>query len=272
MAGVTLPSDTTATTTASTYRTILSALPFTARPLPLTWAEGHSRDFSCAWSLSLPHDLTAGRVSNGPPEAHPPDAGFRKLVIVDPGEAYRHHLAAVYGVRTGGDLLRTVAARLDDAGDADYRELHSRITGIAATPAHRRPPLHRILGPVPAGQQHVVIPFLQPDAALALPNVPPADTTAWDVSVAVHMLWLGYGGGLVTDGQCAPLLERALQRARDTYATWEDYADGLVVGRAVADGRLDDSCLGVVRDVAVALNHPDSPWARFPLHDRPLHG
>lgn len=265
MAGVTHPADNT-TPTATTYRSALQELPRSAGRLQLVWDRDRTAEASRSWALSLPHGLNDGRVVNGPAEAHPPNSGFQKLFVVDPGEAHRHHLASVYGIRTARDVLGTVAARLDDAGDADYRRHRELLAGLCSTPVDRRPAAHTVLGPLDPADHHLVIPFLQDAAVAALPETPPTDTTGWDVSVAVHLLWLAHGGGLVTVDQCSGLLNRALELTRSTYGSWEEFADGVVVGRAVADGRLDDSCMRFVQDIAVALNHPDSPWVRLNLH------
>lgn len=261
MAGVTYPAD----TTENTYRTTLCELPTISRSLRLLWGEEPSAEVGTAWALSLPHDLTDGRKVNAPAEAHPPNSGFQKLFVADPGEAHRHHLAQVFGIRTGEDALQAANDRINGAGSAEYRELHTLLCEVCSTPLHERPPAYSILAPVAADQHHIVIPFLQPEATLALPEVPPSDTTAWDISVAVRLLWLAHGGGLVTAEQCEPVVLRALELARRTYGGWSEYADGLVVGRAVSNGRLDDSGIHFVDDVAVALNHPDSLWSRVAL-------
>ncbi|MGN0095361.1 MAG: DUF1266 domain-containing protein [Corynebacterium sp.] len=261
---MTYPADTSATT-APTYRSILRDIPSSGRGLRLTWESGRSDDSSRSWGLSLPHGLTDGRVTNGPAEAHPPNAGFQKLFVVDPGEAHRHHLARVFGIRTTQDVLDTASARLRDAGDAAYRQHRPLLETLCSTTGPERPAAHTVLGPVDPAHHHLIIPFLQDGACTALPETPPQDTTAWDISVAVHLLWLAHGGGLVTEDQCSGMLARALDLAQAACPTWEDFADGVVVGRAVADGRLDDSCLRFVRDIAVVLNHPNSPWFRLPL-------
>ncbi|MEJ6548461.1 DUF1266 domain-containing protein [Corynebacterium sp. USCH3] len=260
---MTYPADNT--TTATTYRSLLQQLPPSGRGLRLTWDPDRSEGSSRSWALGLPHGLTDGRTVNGPPEAHPPNEGFQKLFVVDPGEVHRHHLARVFGIRTAQDVLRTAADRLRDAGDADYRQYLPALQSLCDTPVADRPAAHTVLGPVDPAHHHLIIPFLQDEAALALPETPPVDTTAWDISVAVHLLWLAHGGGLITEDRCSGMLSDALGLAQSTYTTWQDYADGAVVGRAVADGRLDDSCLYFVRDVAVVLNHPDSPWYRLEL-------
>ncbi|MGJ0182511.1 DUF1266 domain-containing protein [Corynebacterium glyciniphilum] len=261
---MTYPAD-TAATTAPTYRSILRNFPSSSRGLPLTWESGRSDDSCRAWGLSLPHGLTDGRVVNGPAEAHPPNAGFQKLFVVDPGEAHRHHLARVFGIRTTDDVLESASARLRDAGDPDYREHLPLLDTLCSTTGPERPAAYTVLSPVDPAHHHLIVPFLQDSAPMALPETPPQDTTAWDVSVAVHLLWLAHGGGLVTEDQCSGMLARALDLAQSTYSTWEDFADGVVVGRAVSDGRLDDSCVRFVHDIAVVLNHPDSPWFRLSL-------
>ncbi|MCJ7859711.1 DUF1266 domain-containing protein [Corynebacterium kalidii] len=260
---MTHPVDTTTHTT--TYRSTLLTLPPTGAALRLVWDDDRTPESSRAWALSLPHGLGDGRVVNGPAEAHLPNTGFQKLFVVDPGEAHRHHLATVYGIRTAREALEAVRARLATGGDPRYRAHRGLLATLCSTPAGQRPAAHTVLGTVDPADHHVVVPFLSDTAVAALPEVPPAETTAWDVSVAVHLLWLAHGGGLVTGDECSDLLARALDSARSVYRTWAEYADGVVVGRAVADGRLDDSCLRFVRDVAVALNHPDSPWSRLEL-------
>lgn len=262
MVSVTFPAD----ITTNTYHTTLRTLPVNSRSFHFTWDEAVSVDLGTAWSLSLPHDLTDGRPVNAPAEAHPPHSGFQKLFIADPGEAHRHRLAQVYGIRTGQDALHVAGTRLCQAASADYRELRPLLRDLCSTPHHRRQPVHTILAPVAADRHHIIIPFLQPEATAALPENPPVDTTAWDLSVAVRLLWLAHGGGLVTAGQCEPLLVDALNQARRTYRTWSEYADGLVVGRTISNGRIDDSCIHFITDLAVALNHQESLWARLPLH------
>lgn len=265
--GVTYPADSTSTTDTTTlsYRTILGEVPWSLRDIAVVRDKGRPDDSARAWALSLPHGLADGRMVDGPAAAHPPNAGFQKIFVVDPGETHRHHLARVFGIRSGQDALDAVADRLSAAGDPAYSSQHGVLADLCATAWSERPAAHTVLGPVDADHHHVVVPFLQPEAYQALPPTPPEDICAWDISVAVHLLWLAHGGGLLTEEQCDAPLGRALAMARDAYGSWTDYADGVVVGRAVSDGRLDDSCHRFVHDTAVALNHPDSPWFRLNL-------
>lgn len=265
--GVTNPADTTASTnnTIPSYRSALGEIPWSRRHVAVVRDEGRSDDSARSWALSLPHGLTEGRVLDGPAAAHPPNAGFQKIFVVDPGETHRHHLARVFGIRSGDDALEAVDHRLSSAGDPAYQSQHGTLVDLCATPWSERPAAHTVLGPVAPESHHVIVPFLQPEAHQALPPTPPQDICAWDISVAVHLLWLAHGGGLLTEEQCAGPLSRALAMAQDSYDNWADYADGVVVGRAVSDGRLDDSCHRMVQDTALALNHPDSPWFRLNL-------
>ncbi|MGO1950551.1 MAG: DUF1266 domain-containing protein [Mycobacteriaceae bacterium] len=225
-------------------------------------------DLQRAWSLTLPHELTDGRIVDAPTTPHPPNEGFRRLFAVDPGEVHRHALTAVYGVKDGPAALAVAERRLRDAGDPDYRELRPLLRTVLESPAPERPSSTRTLSGIDPRQHHVVVPFLQQNAPFALPTDPaelPVDTVAWDVSLAMRVLWLAHGGGLVTGEECSELALSALEQVRETYDGWHAFASGLVVGRAVSMGQIDDSSISYVDDVALALNHPDSPWSRLPL-------
>lgn len=194
------------------------------------------------------------------------------MFAVDRGDDHRHRVASVYGVKDAATALDVAWDRLRLArmGNADYRELRPVLQDIVAAPAKDRTPTRawETLTSVDTGKHGLVIPFLQDEAVYALPADLPADTIAWDVSVAMRILWLAHGGGLFEDTvACHDLARDALDLIRSTYSSWREVADGIVVGRALTTGRLDESCIAYVDQVALALNHPDSPWARLPLHE-----
>lgn len=268
LGAVTLPADFTAPAYDERIR---RTEPAGSRP-GFVWLNASDPTLQRAWSLSLPHDLADGRVVDGPAPALPPNEGFRRMFAVDRGDDHRHRVASVYGVKDAATALDVAWDRLRLArmGNADYRELRPVLQDIVAAPAKDRTPTRawETLTSVDTGKHGLVIPFLQDEAVYALPADLPADTIAWDVSVAMRILWLAHGGGLFEDTvACHDLARDALDLIRSTYSSWREVADGIVVGRALTTGRLDESCIAYVDQVALALNHPDSPWARLPLHE-----
>jgi hypothetical protein len=223
-----------------------------------------------AWSLALPHDLIDGRIVDGPAPVYPPHEGFRRLFAVDPGETYRHQLSSVYGIKDAASALEAANDRLRLAGhgNAAYRDIQPLLQHLMSQEPGSRPSSAAVLSAVDNDRHHVVVPFLQDLAHYALPENPPADLMAWEVSVALRILWLAHGGGLFTDTvACNDLTLDGLSLIQDNYRTWRDYADALVVGRAVSTGTLDESSISFVEQVSTALNHPDSPWSQLPLHE-----
>lgn len=265
---VTLPADYSAPAYDDRIRQVA---PQPSRP-EFLWLNTSDQSIQRAWSLSLPHDLTDRRVVDGPPPALPPNEGFRRIFAVDRGEDHRHRLASVYGVKDAATALEVAwdRLRLASTGNAGYRALRPLLQEVVSVPPETRSLTHswETLSRVNTDKHALVIPFLQDEAVYALPAVLPVDTIAWDVSVAMRILWLAHGGGLFEDTvACHDLALDALDLIRSTYSSWREVADGIVVGRALSTGRVDESCIAYVDQVAIALNHPDSPWVRLPLHE-----
>ncbi|HIW91217.1 MAG TPA: DUF1266 domain-containing protein [Candidatus Corynebacterium avicola] len=265
---MTLPADFAAPTYDERIR---RTAPAASRP-EFVWLDAYDPTLQRAWSLSLPHDLVDGRVVDGPAPEAPPNEGFRRMFAVDRGQDHRHRVASVYGVKDAATALEVAwdRLRLARTGNAHYRELLPLLQDIVSAPPDDRNPTRvwKTLTTVDTDKHDLVIPFLQDEAVYALPEDLPVDTVAWDVSVAMRILWLAHGGGLFEDTvACHDLARDALDLIRSTYSSWREVADGIVVGRALSTGRVDESCIAYVDQVALALNHPDSPWVRLPLHD-----
>ncbi|RZS37013.1 uncharacterized protein DUF1266 [Herbihabitans rhizosphaerae] len=87
-------------------------------------------------------------------------------------------------------------------------------------------------------------------------------TVAYDFGRAVNMARWGVGARLADPKHAEWCVVRAGSRARDTYASWQEYSAGYVLGRVI---RFDDEQFSTWYDHALRghrflLSEPGSPW------------
>lgn len=92
---------------------------------------------------------------------------------------------------------------------------------------------------------------------------------AWDIGRASKMARWGRGARYATHAEMIKSLERASEAARSSYASWQTFSAGYVLGRCL---HFDEESFGtwytdVLRAHRALTTDPDSPWLTVPFQE-----
>ena len=223
----------------------------------------------------------------GEPEFHAVDAPPRVLSPQGSRSEAKVHkyltrgLQSMWGVSDPDGLIGTVNHLLSSPGETGYRiyrpHLQKLVNESAGDRAAAAPKImEEALAELeasgiesPAATQDLqewVNVLADPASVHVLPNRLPYDVAGWDI---VPAAWLRRMGGLVGMLSVNDLLhysERVLRIARGHAGSWREYVDGFLLGRAHWEESVTDETWEMRDMMQCRLNHPESMWAKYPLH------
>ena len=96
----------------------------------------------------------------------------------------------------------------------------------------------------------------------------PTSIVAWDAARVVHVSRLMIDAGLVDERTAYEAIAQAVDLSRPAYASWREFGQAFVVGRAFwtsfGDGRPDPTSGSLGRKVDQLLEKQGSPWLTVP--------
>lgn len=87
---------------------------------------------------------------------------------------------------------------------------------------------------------------------------------AWDMGRLVMVTRSCYDCGYIDEAVAWKYIEQALKLCREAYGSWQELAQGYVVGRAMWGGN-NSTLLGIIAIAQGLLDDEESPWKQVPL-------
>lgn len=190
-------------------------------------------------------------------------------------------LAEQWGIGSRDGLLLTITSLLEAAGDPEYDALRPYIQQIASLPVKERDAAEpEIIEAAMNDPQYREIPADELRAALErwmslytqehteklIPQQLPQTLAGWDVGRAARLARIGYLVGMINLEEYLNISSRALAATRERCQNWRDHVDQFLLGRAKWQEVLGEDTLDHRDAMWVRLKHPDSVWAKYPLH------
>lgn len=110
--------------------------------------------------------------------------------------------------------------------------------------------------------------YTQPGNTKVLPQRLPRTVVSWDTARAARLARIGYLVGMLSAEEATTYSQRALQITRDNCTDWREHIDGFLLGRANWLEEVNNEALEHRDMLAFRLRHPESVWAKYPLHGR----
>ena len=240
----------------------------------------HPVETGLAFSLMMPF----GESKTPPVDALPPVVGPNGT----PEEARLYEnlaglLENAWGITQHDELVRTIEALLDPPMDEDYlyrlfRPFLQKFVNMAPgeREAAAQPIIDETMDNLQINPEFVVMArsqlqqwldlYLQPGSTKVLPQRLPRTLVGWDTARAARITRIGYAIGLLSEEEATTYSHRALAVTRENSTSWREHTDSFLLGRAKWQEKLDNETLEHRDMMWYRLNHPESPWAKHPLH------
>lgn len=151
---------------------------------------------------------------------------------------YRVYFDAIKGVMSGCDTQINIAGLDVEDAETEYRirEYCSNLQG--------------------AIDELIEEKFLKQQADLSQCSI-----LAWDMGRLVLVTRCCFDAGYITDEEAWRYILNARQASKEQYTSWDDFASGYVIGRAMWSGS-NMSLTGIISITQGLLQDEDSPWKR----------
>ena len=229
-------------------------------------------------SLMMPFGEGPGSPMDAPPAVPNPQGSPEEQELFTQLSGL---LAEQWGIGSRDALLLTITSLLETAGDPEYDALRPYIQQIASLPVKERDAAEpEIIEAAMNDPQYREIPADELRAALErwmslytqehteklIPQQLPQTLAGWDVGRAARLARIGYLVGMINLEEYLNISSHALAATRERCQNWRDHVDQFLLGRAKWQEVLGEDTLDHRDAMWVRLKHPDSVWAKYPLH------